>query len=68
MTGLTTNFGFLETHDPQLVRLGRLAERYFPEGPNTSLLKLRQLTLLCSWQPTVRGSGCQPHRLPLKSG
>lgn len=38
-----TNFGFLEAHDEQLVRLGMLAERYFPEDPNTSLLKLRQL-------------------------
>jgi type I restriction enzyme R subunit len=38
-----SNFGFLEAHDEQLVRLGMLAERYFPEDPNTSLLKLRQL-------------------------
>jgi type I restriction enzyme R subunit len=37
-----SNFGFLEVHDEQLVRLGMLAERYFPEDPNTSLLKLRQ--------------------------
>jgi type I restriction enzyme R subunit len=37
-----TNFAFLEPHDPQLVRLGMLAERYFPDDPNTSLLKLRQ--------------------------
>jgi type I restriction enzyme R subunit len=39
-----TNFGHLKAHDEQLVRLGVLAERYFPEDPNTCLLKLRQLT------------------------
>jgi Type I site-specific restriction-modification system, R (restriction) subunit and related helicases len=37
-----TNFGFLATHEEQFVRLGRLAERYFSEDPNTCLLKLRQ--------------------------
>jgi type I restriction enzyme R subunit len=42
-TGVASNFGFLAEHDEQLVRLGMLAERYFPEDPNTSLLKLRQL-------------------------
>jgi len=41
-----TNFGFLAQHDEQLVRLGQLAERYFPEDPNTCLLKLRQLAEL----------------------
>lgn len=41
-----SNFGFLEGHDEQLVRLGMLAERYFPDDPNTSLLKLRQVTEL----------------------
>lgn len=40
---LASNFGFLGEHDEQLVRLGMLAEKYFPEDPNTSLLKLRQL-------------------------
>jgi type I restriction enzyme R subunit len=30
------------THDPQLVRLGGLAERYFKDDPNTCLIKLRQ--------------------------
>jgi len=39
----TTNFGHLQAHDEQLVRLGLLAERYFAEDPNTCLLKLRQL-------------------------
>lgn len=38
-----SNFSFLKAHDPQLVRLGLLAERYFADDPNTCLLKLRQL-------------------------
>jgi hypothetical protein len=28
-----TNFGFLEAHEEQLVPLGMLAERYFPDDP-----------------------------------
>lgn len=39
-----SNFGHLKAHDEELVRLGLLAERCFPEDPNTCLLKLRQLT------------------------
>ncbi|TBR56546.1 type I restriction-modification system endonuclease [Westiellopsis prolifica IICB1] len=39
---VSPNFGFLEIHDPQLVRLGALAERYFTDDPNTCLIKLRQ--------------------------
>ncbi len=46
MTVLQSNFAQLAEHDEQLLRLGLLAERYFPEDPNTSLLKLRQLTEL----------------------
>lgn len=46
MTSLRSNFAHLKAHDEQLVRLGLLAERYFPEDPNTALLKLRQLTEL----------------------
>ena len=34
------NFGFLAKHDAQLARLGALAERYFGDDPNTSLMKL----------------------------
>jgi hypothetical protein len=41
-----TNFAFLQEHDVQLLRLGLLAERYFPDDPNTCLLKLRQLAEL----------------------
>jgi type I restriction enzyme, R subunit len=43
---LTSNFAPLQEHDEQLLRLGMLAERYFPDDPNTSLLKLRQLAEL----------------------
>ena len=40
---VTTNFAQLRSYDEQLFRLGLLAERYFPEDPNTALIKLRQL-------------------------
>lgn len=43
---ISSNFAHLREHDEQLLRLGLLAERYFPEDPNTSLLKLRQLAEL----------------------
>jgi type I restriction enzyme R subunit len=36
------NFAFLEPHDPQLVRLGALAEHYFQGDPSTCLIKIRQ--------------------------
>jgi type I restriction enzyme R subunit len=39
---VSPNFGFLAVHDPQLVRLGALAERYFTNDPNTCVIKLRQ--------------------------
>ncbi len=43
MAELTSpNFGFLASHDAQLVRLGALAERYFKDDPATCLIKLRQ--------------------------
>lgn len=37
----SANFAFLETYDPQLVRLAGLAERYFPDDANGCLVKLR---------------------------
>jgi type I restriction enzyme R subunit len=37
----SVNFAFLETYDPQLVRLAGLAERYFPDDANGCLVKLR---------------------------
>jgi type I restriction enzyme, R subunit len=39
-----TNFSHLQEHDQLLVQLGMLAEKYFTDDPNTSILKLRQLT------------------------
>lgn len=42
----TANFGFLAKQDVQLARLGALAERYFGDDPNTTLIKLRQFTEL----------------------
>lgn len=36
------NFGFLAAQDPQLVRLGAQAERYFRDDPSTALFKVRQ--------------------------
>jgi type I restriction enzyme R subunit len=36
------NFAFLERHDPGLVKLGGLAEHFFPIDPSSSLIKLRQ--------------------------
>jgi type I restriction enzyme R subunit len=48
------NFGFLTTYDPQLVRLGGLAERYFSEDPNTCLIKLRQFAERLAQQLAAR--------------
>jgi type I restriction enzyme R subunit len=36
------NFFFLRPYEAQLDRIGALAERYFPDDPNTCLIKLRQ--------------------------
>jgi type I restriction enzyme R subunit len=38
---VSPNFGFLDGHDPLLVSLAALAERYFSDDPVTSLTKLR---------------------------
>jgi type I restriction enzyme, R subunit len=54
MTVLQSNFAQLGAQDPQLLRLGLLAERYFPEDPNTTLLKLRQLTELLAQHVAAR--------------
>ena len=40
---MSINFAYLRRYDEQLFRLGTLAERYFPDDPNTALIKLRQL-------------------------
>lgn len=44
----SANFGFLKEKRPRLEALGGLAERYFPDDPNTSLLKARQFGELLS--------------------
>ncbi len=41
---IRSNFDMLRAYEAQLWRLGALAERYFAEDPNTSLLKLRQFS------------------------
>ncbi|MFM8275574.1 MAG: DUF4145 domain-containing protein [Cyanobium sp.] len=51
---MSTNFAQLRLDDEQLFRLGSLAERYFPDDPNTSLLKLRQLGELLAQQVASR--------------
>jgi type I restriction enzyme R subunit len=56
MTPHSANFQFLKKHDIQLVRLGALAERYFKDDPNTSLIKLRQFGELLA-QLTAAKSG-----------
>jgi type I restriction enzyme R subunit len=50
----STNFAPLQAHDAQLVRLGMLAERYFAEDPNTSLLKVRQFAELLAQSVAAR--------------
>jgi type I restriction enzyme M protein len=44
----------LRAYEVQLWRLGALAERYFAEDPNTSLLKLRQLSELLAQSLAAR--------------
>ena len=39
----SSNFSFLEDHDPLLLQLASTAEQAFVPDPNTTLLKLRQL-------------------------
>lgn len=53
---LRSNFAQLKEHDEQLLRLGLLAEQYFPTDPNTSTLKLRQLAELLA-QHVASGYG-----------
>lgn len=39
---MAANFKQFQSYEPQLARLGLLAEKYFPDDPNTALLKVRQ--------------------------
>ena len=52
---IRSNFDMLRAYEPQLWRLGALAERYFAEDPNSSLLKLRQLAELLAKSLAARG-------------
>jgi hypothetical protein len=51
---IRSNFDMLRAFEPQLWRLGALAERYFAEDPNTSLLKLRQFSELLAQSLAAR--------------
>ena len=51
---IRSNFDMLHAYEGQLWRLGALAERYFAEDPNTSLLKLRQLSELLAQSLAAR--------------
>lgn len=51
---IRSNFDMLRAYEEQLWRLGALAERYFAEDPNTSLLKLRQLSELLAQSLAAR--------------
>jgi type I restriction enzyme R subunit len=42
MASISPNFSHLQACNDQLVRLGLLAEKYFSDDPNTSLIKMRQ--------------------------
>ena len=43
---MASNFKQLQKYEPQLAYLGYRAEKYFPEDPNTALLKVRQFAEL----------------------
>lgn len=51
---IRSNFDMLLAYEKQLWRLGALAERYFAEDPNTSLLKLRQFSELLAQSLAAR--------------
>ena len=61
---LTSNFAHLQEHDEQLLRLGMLAEQYFPDDPNTSLLKLQRLAELLAQLVATKGGLYQSPRSP----
>src|SRR5258706_2334961 len=48
------NFSFMRAYDPQFDRLGALAERYFRDDPNASLVKLRQFGELLAQEVAAR--------------
>jgi len=44
MQTLTSNFHFIKTHDPVFFQLASAAEQFFAIDPNTTIVKLRQLS------------------------
>ena len=48
------NFSFMRVYEPQFDRLGALAERYFRDDPNASLIKLRQFGELLAQEVAAR--------------
>lgn len=55
-TAGSQNFSFLAQHDATLLRLATLAEKFFHDDPNTTLIKLRQFGELLA-QQTAAASG-----------
>jgi type I restriction enzyme R subunit len=51
-----SNFDFLSQYDERLRTLAVLAERYFPEDPNTCLIKLRQFAEALAQEVAARGA------------
>ncbi|TVV69416.1 DUF4145 domain-containing protein [Sphingomonas solaris] len=60
MIGGNSNFAFFQKIEPQVYRLGILAECSFAEDPNTCLIKLRQLAELTA-QLTASRYGLEIH-------
>lgn len=54
MGGDAGNFSFLEEHNPQLAKLGRLAERYYFDDPPGALVKLRQFAEIAAKEVAAR--------------
>jgi type I restriction enzyme R subunit len=56
----SANFNHLKSHNEQLFRLGYLAERFFAEDPNTSLIKSRQFAELLTKEVAARAGAYDP--------
>jgi type I restriction enzyme, R subunit len=58
----SANFSHLQAVDEQLVRLGALAEKYFADDPNTSLIKMRQFGELLAKHVATQMGQYDPER------
>src|SRR3954462_11449318 len=56
----SVNFDFLAKDEPRLVRLARLAERYFHDDPPGALIKLRQFAELMAKEVAARQGALPP--------